>query len=890
MPPGGGDVLYYLPVRESVATREPEICAINIDKGLIHAHTRSRKREVPGNLIFYEGSVLSQTQTEVVSYPQLEFKLAEMDRLVKANPDDPNALTERGDYLLDKGDRSGAIADFRRALKSDKIAPATLAKARAKLHEAFTELFQRDFVKAEDYIKEYEELCNIDLTDKVGSDRSAAMAEMRRRRANFLCLVGKGREGQNRLVEAFDKYLELAMEARKDELIQVVDEPTVKTAPEVWSQGRIASMVQGATDPKQKQALEEEIKKRWDKLKATRSPPLDELRKFVSLFGSLFDVGKEGRLALAERLMDDTDVNSLLEAEQQLSLLRGESERPEIAARALEALARLNQGKKRLEDAAYYYRQLAEKYPTIKINGKTGSEYLDDLATDKRYWPYIDQTGRFVIKGKVELRSSVDDKRYFPTTTQTYQFAHVGEPLPYFNRHKIGLTLDFNHQLKITDVTTNDVQTLPLSRTNFQQIASGNPAPHRVKFSYQNLGHLVVLQLGHMVFGIDPLNKPRILWERNLSSLPGALSTPPSPPVPTLNSKDNSLELVYPDGWVQHLGQAGPLQGSVITLSLRDSLVAIDPITGRTLWTRTDVTSRSHVFGDKENIYVVNLSDDGKPSGTRVFRSYDGVTVKAKDFSNVFAKRVGMQGRTIFVQDTEAPKGGAGNATTTLRMYDIVKGEDVWKEQLPADSVVMRSEDPRLAGYVDPQGAVHVYDIDQRKEVLSTKLADPRHLDKPQTIYLVSDPDYIYVAINGQQDPNIPAWAGMPQGIQSNVLNTSGLRSIPINGYLYSFKRKTGGIQWFNKIENQQMILSMIDELPMLLFTARYYHLSPPPARFQTMKHTALAVAKNTGKLWYQNETLPQNMFFHTLTMDHRSGKVDFIGYNLKVSLDSVPK
>src|SRR5262249_14687298 len=73
-PNAAGDIIYYLPVREAVNTREPEICAINVDKGIIHAHTRSRKKEVAGNLLFYEGTVLSQTHTEVVAFPQLEIK------------------------------------------------------------------------------------------------------------------------------------------------------------------------------------------------------------------------------------------------------------------------------------------------------------------------------------------------------------------------------------------------------------------------------------------------------------------------------------------------------------------------------------------------------------------------------------------------------------------------------------------------------------------------------------------------------------------------------------------------------------------------------------------------------------------------------------------------
>ena len=566
---------------------------------------------MPGNLIFYEGNVLSQTHTEVAAFPQLEIKLAEMDRLVKANPDDPVALTDRGDYLLDKGDLGGAIADFRKALKN-KPPPVTLVKARTKLYEAFTEYFQRDFNKAEEYLNEYEDVCRIDLTGKEGAERTALMAEERRRRANFLCLVGKGREAQNRLIEAFEKYLELGAEAKKDELIQVVDEPSVKAAPDVWSQGRIAAMVLNATDAKQKKALEDLIAAKWRKLKES-SAPMEDLRKFVGLFGSLFSVGKEARLALAERLMEDTEVNSLLEAEQQLSLMRGEQETPEVAARAIEALARLNTRKGLLEDAAYYYRLLGEKYPKVMVDGKKGEEYLEDLATDKRFLPYLDQTGRFRIHGKVDLRFR-EEKGNFAPTSQSYQFAHSGEPLPFFARNKLSLQMDWSHQLKLHDSATGEERWKPglsLTRTQFQQIVTSNGQPHRVKFGYQTLGHLVVLQLGHMVYGVDPLNKGRVLWERNLSSLPGVTAYQSL----SFDPRDNSVVVAYSDGWMQRLGETGPLQGGVICLQMRDSLAAVDPVTGRTLWTRSDVNSRTHVFGDEQHIYVVNMGGQGRGDG-----------------------------------------------------------------------------------------------------------------------------------------------------------------------------------------------------------------------------------------------------------------------------------
>src|SRR5262249_56513001 len=136
-----------------------------------------------------------------------------------------------GAYRMDRGDVAGAIADFGTALKGELKDDARV-KARGRLYEAFTEYFVRDFDAAEKYLKEYEGLC-----------KAETAAETRRRKANFLCLIGKGREAQGRLVDAFEKYLELGETAGKDELIQVIDEPAVRAAPHVWSQGRIAGMI-----------------------------------------------------------------------------------------------------------------------------------------------------------------------------------------------------------------------------------------------------------------------------------------------------------------------------------------------------------------------------------------------------------------------------------------------------------------------------------------------------------------------------------------------------------------------------------------------------------------------------------------------------------------------
>src|SRR5262249_35909809 len=119
MPSGqgiGSDHVYYLPLQQAGKGKEPQICAIDMDKGKLIGSSPSRPRtpgkddyDVPGNLLFYEGDVISLTTDEVTVYPQLERKIAEMNERILKDPNDPIGLTERGDLRLSKGDLAGAI-------------------------------------------------------------------------------------------------------------------------------------------------------------------------------------------------------------------------------------------------------------------------------------------------------------------------------------------------------------------------------------------------------------------------------------------------------------------------------------------------------------------------------------------------------------------------------------------------------------------------------------------------------------------------------------------------------------------------------------------------------------------------------------------------------------
>ena len=185
--------IYYLPLKEGRLGKGPEICSIDINNGKIVADTMSRKKEVPGNLLFFEGNMLSQTATDLAAYPQVEVQLAEISAALKKNPNDPEGLYKRGQLRLDKGDLRNAIEDLRKALKNNPpkdIEPL----AREKLYDSFTEYFQRDFDKAEEYLPEYEEMCKVDVA--IGQRRRRKDATGSRTAPSPWNLPLPGRQGQ----------------------------------------------------------------------------------------------------------------------------------------------------------------------------------------------------------------------------------------------------------------------------------------------------------------------------------------------------------------------------------------------------------------------------------------------------------------------------------------------------------------------------------------------------------------------------------------------------------------------------------------------------------------------------------------------------------------------
>jgi hypothetical protein len=280
----GSGKIYYLPLRAAMHETEetPEVCVIDVVAGRIVSHVRSRRGELPGNLVFHDGRVISQTVREVSAYPQLGTKLAAMNARIAQNPKDPQGLLDRADLRRCDGDFEGAVNDLRIAIATSDELPLQ-TNARQFLFENLTDLLERDFRNDKKTLDEYAQLIAPSVPERATpEERSRLLAEQQRRQAIYHRVMGRGHEQKKHHVEALGHYEQLARMSDTAGMLPGVEDPRLRSRADTWAGARIRAMVVGA-DAEQRKKIVEAIRDRYEK--ARQSPDVNELRRFVALFG-----------------------------------------------------------------------------------------------------------------------------------------------------------------------------------------------------------------------------------------------------------------------------------------------------------------------------------------------------------------------------------------------------------------------------------------------------------------------------------------------------------------------------------------------------------------------------------------------------------------------------
>lgn len=868
LPSGQGvasDDVYYLPLQKTGEGPQagPGIFAVNVSTGRKLSAAAKRNQELPGNILFADGEIISQTALNISAYPQLRVKESEISRRLKENPHDPVGLSERGELYLYDGKLTEAVADLRTALKHEPPAD-TRIKARNKLHEALTELFQDKFEAAEPYLDEYRDLCKVEIpADADAAARARLTDEQLRREANFLSLLGRGREAQGRLLDALAAYEQFGALTGNKELIGVIDEANTRSRPDVWSRGRIKGMIDRASAD-QRRVLENAIGERY---RVVRDAGIGELRGFVAVFGANFPVGREAQLRLAELLLKDGAPDALTEAESKLQSLCFSPELrkqdPSVAARAIETMIRIYLRRGLYEDAVGLYKLLGDEFKSVVvIDGKTGADLLQELLTDKRFLPYLEPHG-VNWRGSFKGSESAHQTGNFVTAVT---IEPEGDLLPFFRRHR--LVLDINVQggaawsFRVLDRATNAERWkqggLPVANY-FQNM------PPNFRFAYAR-GHILVLHLNNLVSAYN-LVEQRPIWTFDLfGKNPHVLNNPQAPIV--VNPSDKRLCITQTDGRLERLGGVAVVASSYVCLQTRDGLVALDPTRPgpSVLWAKSDVSLKADVFGDDQHVFIVEGGSNGVPATGRALRAQDGVATPVPEFAALYARRIRTLGGCLQLCE-DNPSGGK-----ICRLYDVASGRDIWRQSFSAGALVIQCDDASVTGLIEKDHTVTLLDT-RSGEVLFRSLIRAEHAEKLQSVGLLSDRDRFYLTLVREKDPSID-W-------QPNL--SHGLRSMRVNGPVYALNRATGKLEWVcDFVPHHNVLLEQSQDLPLLLFTANYMKLAPNGS-YERNATKVTAVDKRTGKLIFDKEFMQQTPF-QAVKADPRAGSIELVRSDMKVT------
>jgi outer membrane protein assembly factor BamB/tetratricopeptide (TPR) repeat protein len=873
--------LYYLPLSTG------EIVAIDLDKWVIKAHNRSSdpKSPVPGNLVFYEGVVLSQTPTAVIAYPQLAAKLSEAEIAYTKTPSSENLL-QRGELRLADGQTQKAVDDLQGVLEKEPADSKLTAKAKDRLYEALTDLLSVDFDNAsKKYLKQYEQLCTAPVN----------AADKTKRETRYLRILAQGREAQGDLVQAFVAYKEFgASPLFKEEGIPSIEDPLSKVPVHLWLRGRIGAMFDKA-NAQQRVALEAKIAEEWAAVK-TRDD-VDAIRQFTGMFDVPFAVGREARLELANAVIAKKEKAAFLEAELNLQQLRVPQFRsdPAIGGKALEALARLEKVKGTLDSlqlAAAYYRELNRDFTKVVIAGsKTGADLFNNaVADDPRIGPFLEEQRLPWNNAAIKFRHFNEDS---VRPLQGFVFQPKGDLTPLMQQHRLVLDPAKQNEpkLSLVDMSSGEVRwstTLSAAPHNSQFIGylyqqANNPmnahadAPWRY---FHVKGHLAVMQFGTMAYGVD-LDNGKVLWSHVLYD-------------PTKMTQANSNWQMTQDDqgrlWALHytqfnqqikarVGQVGTVQATYAALITPKGLEVLDPITGKALWTKAGLTSSTELFGDDQHIFYVETADVGPDAvgGGLCLRASDGANVNVPNFSFAYTHRQRIIGGRYIL--TAEPNGKA----LTIRYYDALTGKDKngFKRTFDNGAVALATDEWYYCGAIErDSGKLTVVDLRDGKDVVTANLLqfrvsaeDMKELDHP---LFLDDGQQFYVALNIRQQNN--------KILSNSVANNfqSGARCLPVNGWFVALDRK-GEFLWHghDRYQHQLIVVEQFKSLPVLLFSSRYMEMAAPGQGYQYFARTG-SVNKATGKDIKWTDKRPTNgaVQYYAFNIDLKAGTISMVGTN----------
>jgi outer membrane protein assembly factor BamB/tetratricopeptide (TPR) repeat protein len=781
----------------------------------------SHQASVPGNLICFQGEVISQGVDYLDTFFQKEPLLARVKSELEADPNDAWALGHRAEIELADGKIDAAIADARRAYEVDDN-----SYNRDLFIEALTAGLTSDFGKHRQELRDLEQLVKLDSE-----------------RAMFLRVVAGGLQAAGEPLAALDAYVKLStLEPAEEELEEVDSQWSVLRSR--WVQSQFAPLWKAAK-PAQRDEINAVLARHLDEA-ATQGDAKKALRQFISAFGEHAS-GDRARQMLVERL---TGTDTLLERERLLRRLERSSDEKVSIAATLQ-LATLFEQAEHPEAALAEYRRLQTEFGDKPlIAGKSVREMLNGLRADSPLAKAMGPRYRW-REGKIE--GSLVDAAAGRLARQNLRLGAInidmrGNAGPFFQ--DVALGYDPNRQEIFGRDASGQIERFAIRLDRQNPTANlGGINQYSENFAFAQ-GHLLVVLAGYRLIALDTLipasvSGDRACWEKELydpSQIgPGAVAQ--------VNQAWGSVRRISALASGQALGGIGPCTDRTLCFVRGRDVSAIDPLTGQLLWVRHGIEPGSEVFGDDEFTIVAPPEAAGPAKQALVLRTDSGELVGHRSLP-AQSLRWTTYGRKVLAFRNR------NDNNSDLYLFDPVKAEgDIWSHTVTGivnnSGVKGTIVDNETVALLEPSGKFVMRNLADGKILVDEKLREETNLQRifvlrsAQQDFLVTDrgPSAIGVRSGRVQ-------MAIPQQLPADAFTS------PVNGRVYAFDRGTGKQQWSEPatIEQQNLWLAQPAELPVLMFFGSVQ--SAVPGRQQAVGNSIVCLDKPTGRLAYENDKL----------------------------------
>ncbi len=806
------DNLYYLPLSTA------EVAVIDLDAGKLVRVVKSRSGYVPGNLICHKGKVISHGPAGLAAFPQLDVLRAEIDRRLANNPQDAKALASLGEVLLDEGDLPQAAEVLERAYRAEQS-----PRNRNLLLEALLGCLRVDFAKYHQRTQQIE-----------------ALVDAPKQRAAYWRLMAEGLRAQGRWQDAFHQYLKFFQDdANLTQLEEIA--PTLSVRRDRWLAGQLADLREELKDQAARQQLDQAVAAMVEQ--ALKAQNVERLRGLVHCF-FWHTEAPVWRRQTAQVL---AAAGRFLEAEQ---LLWNDLDCPDpaIAGPAWATLAQVLETAGLHADAALCYSKLAGRFAAVVCrDGKTGQQLAEQLADDspvrralraQTSWP----TGAV----EVEINQSAAVR---PQVPNQILLRRTRTDSPFLAEDAIWY--DYGRQ-QLTAFDRWGTQ-----KWQFSLAQAGDAAqavyynPQLTQFAVR--GHLMMMMSANRVVALDTFTsaegKPRLLWDID-GNLPGLGSS-----LGAVNAWEvdaDGLMVRAGPGRFNPMRLLGGVVGSndYVFFQRVRTLVAIDAVTGQTLWTsqQHNLPADCELFGDQQYVFAVPPNSQE----AFVFSARDGRALgkrsipRQKQEELIDAVSVAVRGTPQFAPLSRACLATLGRNLLYWRVdnqagHRFLELYDPWEQRyvLPAQRFALHSKvtlvDDKSVGILQPDGRFVLLSLPEGKTLVDSRLPVHASVGNARQLTVMPYEDgWLLVADS----------TTVPSSAQRRPIGPlSGTSSAPmLRGVVQAFG-PDGEPRWPEPVvvENQYLLLGQSNRLPVLIFACLEH--GTPQASI-----SLLCLDKRTGK------------------------------------------